>query len=478
MSTPNRHNMQEGPDRVDYQETRDVTEVHASIEREHSDPRASTTPIPVWLTALCGVAVCWAGAYLGVFHGGFSADIYNEYDSSPAALFPVSKKASAGGVGAAASPVSLAQQGKAVYQQCAACHQGSGLGIAGQFPPLVKSEWVTGSEKRLIAILLKGIAGPLNVEGKIYNAPMPAWEKSLSDRKIAAVASYVRSEWGNSGPEISEAKVTSARKEFAARVEQWTEADLLQIPADATLPDAGGAGAAVLVPPALEKKNEPVAAQAVATPGATIAAVVSAVATPEVMAEGKKNYMMVCVACHQPTGAGLPPVFPPLTKTEYVLGDAKRFAAMILKGVAGPMTVDGKLYNNIMPAQESALTDAKIASILTYVRGSFGNSASPVGPEVIAAARKEFAERKTPWSEAELLAFGTDKPAVPEPASSSPPIADAVPVIEIETPQPPPTPALPNAIVNPDATDSGSGNAIPTPSEPSSTAAPNSEPGI
>jgi hypothetical protein len=87
VSTPNRQNMQEGPDRVDYQETADVTEVHASIKREHSDPKADVTPIPIWLTALCGVVVCWAGAYLGVFHGGFSSTVYNEYDSSPSALF-------------------------------------------------------------------------------------------------------------------------------------------------------------------------------------------------------------------------------------------------------------------------------------------------------------------------------------------------------------------------------------------------------
>jgi mono/diheme cytochrome c family protein len=129
------------------------------------------------------------------------------------------------------------------------------------------------------------------------------------------------------------------------------------------------------------------------------------VATEEQLAEGKKNYMTVCIACHQPTGAGLPMVFPPLTKSPYVGGSAERLAAIILKGNIGPFTVDGKPYNNIMPPQEAMLDDAKIASIMTFVRGSFGNSAPPVTPEIVAAARQKFIDRKTPWTQPELDAW-------------------------------------------------------------------------
>lgn len=134
-------------------------------------------------------------------------------------------------------------------------------------------------------------------------------------------------------------------------------------------------------------------------------------AAPDPLAEGKKNYMMICVACHQPTGMGLPSVFPPLTKSPYVSGSAERFAAIILKGNAGPFTMDGKAYNNIMPGQEAMLTDEKIASIITYVRASFGNAAGPVGPEVVASARKKYADRKTPWTQVELDAWKDDAPA-------------------------------------------------------------------
>lgn len=93
---------------------------------------------------------------------------------------------------------------------------------------------------------------------------------------------------------------------------------------------------------------------------------------------GKQVYSTVCIACHQPTGAGLPPVFPTLINTEYVNGSAERMAAIVLKGVMGPITVNGAAYNNIMPPQEAMLTDEKIAAVLTYVRGSFGNKAALV----------------------------------------------------------------------------------------------------
>ena len=146
--------------------------------------------------------------------------------------------------------------------------------------------------------------------------------------------------------------------------------------------------------------------------------------SPAQMEEGKKNYMMVCMACHQVTGLGLPPVFPPLN-TEYVTGTPERLAAMILKGNAGPMTINGKPYNNIMPGQEAMLTDEKIASIMTYVRNSFGNTGSAVGPELVAAARKRFADRKTPWTEAELKAWKDDATPSPAPAGETTPAAPA-----------------------------------------------------
>ena len=108
--------------------------------------------------------------------------------------------------------LSLVEQGKAIYSNCQPCHQASGLGIAGQFPPLVGTDYVVGSEKRLVSILLKGLGGPINVGGATYNGAMPAW-KALSDTDIAAVISYTKNHWSNqTGQLVQPADVAVLRK--------------------------------------------------------------------------------------------------------------------------------------------------------------------------------------------------------------------------------------------------------------------------
>lgn len=123
------------------------------------------------------------------------------------------------------------------------------------------------------------------------------------------------------------------------------------------------------------------------------------------MALGKTKYMTICIACHQPTGMGLPMVFPPLTKSPYANGSPERFAAIILKGNMGAFTVDGKPFNNVMPPQEAMLKDEEIAAVMTFVRANFGNTAGPVTADVVTAARKKFADRKTSWTQPELDAW-------------------------------------------------------------------------
>jgi mono/diheme cytochrome c family protein len=389
--------MNQGPDRIDYRETSDITEVHAAVQREKPEPSADVTPMPLWLTGLCAGAMVWAGTYFGVFHGGLSASVYNEYESSPAVLFPLPPKAG-GGSAAPAEAQSLAQIGKGVYSNCASCHGAGGAGTAGQVPPLARSEWVTGSEKRLVAIILKGLKGPITMDGTphTYSGNMVAWEGSLSDKKIAAVASYIRSQWGNNAPEISEAKVKAARAEFAPHKDQWTEEELNKIPADAALPDAAGAA------PAAPGGAAPAPAAGASAPAPAPA---GNAGSDAVLALGKSKYGAICSACHQASGAGLPGVFPPLTKSPYVNGSAERFASIILKGNTGPFTIEGKQYNVMMPPQEGALKDDEIAAIMTYVRSSFGNTPAAVGPEVVAAARQKFADRKDPWTQPELDAW-------------------------------------------------------------------------
>ena len=421
MSNPN-----EGPNRIDYQETADITEVHAAVQREKPEPSAEVTPIPLWLASVCVFAIIWASIYFGVFNGGLSGNVYNEYDSSPAVLFPLEQKAGATTGAAEVQTQTLAQQGKAVFSvTCAACHQPSGMGLPGQFPPLAGSDIVQGSEKRVVAIVLKGLQGPITVSGKPFTSAnqMAAWETQLSPRKIAAVLSYVRQEWGNKAPEISEAKVIAAKTEFAARSTPWTEADLSsQIPADATLPDAAGAAApnatAPAAPPSAAKPAAaaPATAAAVAPAGPAtpaVAAAPAAAAAPDLKASierGKAVYMQTCIACHQITGLGIPGAFPPLSGTEYTQGEARRMIAMTLKGVNPPLKVKEMTYQVPMPPLPTQFPmladDNKLADVINYVRNSFGNKDEQgVTPAMIAEVRKEFTARTEPWKEAELKNF-------------------------------------------------------------------------
>src|SRR5258708_9652559 len=111
----------------------------------------------------------------------------------------------------AASGSAAVDGGQLFAAKCVACHQATGLGLPGVFPPLAGSEWVLGSDKILVQIPLHGISGSVQVKGTTYNGAMPVFN-ALSDAEIAAVLSYVRSTWGNSAAGGSPATVAGGRK--------------------------------------------------------------------------------------------------------------------------------------------------------------------------------------------------------------------------------------------------------------------------
>lgn len=124
------------------------------------------------------------------------------------------------------------------------------------------------------------------------------------------------------------------------------------------------------------------------------------------VAEGQKIYMMVCFACHQPTGQGLPNVFPPLAASDWATAPKPdRIIRMVLHGFTGPITINGKPFVTpapLMPPQGASLTDDQIANVLTFVRNSFGNKAGAVAPAEVKAAREAEKARVAPWTEAEI----------------------------------------------------------------------------
>lgn len=91
------------------------------------------------------------------------------------------------------------------------------------------------------------------------------------------------------------------------------------------------------------------------------------------MEAGKSTYSAVCLACHMGSGQGIPSVFPPLAKSDYLMEDVDRSITNLIKGLTGEITVNGTKYNQVMPA--SGLDDEDIANVLNYVMNSWGNEA-------------------------------------------------------------------------------------------------------
>ena len=218
---------------MDYGESEDVQQVHAAIQREKTEPRVGLEPLSIWLIAIYGLAIFFGGAYLGRFSGSFQAD-----GLDPQADMPVMSKGAGPGGATVVAELGPVERGKKVYSaNCATCHQANGEGVAGQYPPLAGSEWVTGSTKRLGMIILKGAEGPMTVKGAQYgSAVMQPWEKTLNDTKIADVMTYIRQEWGNKAGSVAPEGIAALRKEIAGRTASYREPDLKAVPDDAGLP--------------------------------------------------------------------------------------------------------------------------------------------------------------------------------------------------------------------------------------------------
>jgi nitrite reductase (NO-forming) len=104
--------------------------------------------------------------------------------------------------------------------------------------------------------------------------------------------------------------------------------------------------------------------------------------------DGETLYMRACAACHQADGRGMEGVYPPLAKADYLETTTKEMQIdSVVKGMSGPLTVNGTLFNAPMPASAD-LDDEQVAAVLTYVRTSWGNTLGPVTPDEVARHRK------------------------------------------------------------------------------------------
>jgi mono/diheme cytochrome c family protein len=202
-------------------------EMHPPARSHADDPEPSTAThaLPVWVFILLALGLFWGMVYLDNHAGGFNSIVYRPYTSSNELAGMV--------------PFDPAQAeyfaGMKVYNRptCAACHQATGQGTPGAFPPLAGSEWVNEKDpSRMIRIVLDGLSGPIQVKGAAFNSQMLGWRGTLNEQEIAQVITFVRNQkdWGNNAGPVTVQQVTAIAKETQAHAgKNWTVDELMQV---------------------------------------------------------------------------------------------------------------------------------------------------------------------------------------------------------------------------------------------------------
>ena len=196
---------------------------HEKLLGRKPDDGAHYKLLPLVLLFVFSGLIFYAGTYLNRYSVRYDAAVFDENGHSASGSPAVAK----------ADPMVL---GKRSYEQvCITCHQDKGQGQPGVYPPLAGSEWVNGSEERVIRIVVYGLKGVVHVKGAEYNAAaMPVIGKvtgsgyNWSDDKIAAVLTYVRGSFGNNSPAITPEKVAAVHAKEGDRKE-WSEEELQKI---------------------------------------------------------------------------------------------------------------------------------------------------------------------------------------------------------------------------------------------------------
>ncbi|MEX1275002.1 MAG: cytochrome c [Bacteroidota bacterium] len=192
-------------------DTTHVNEIHQRIvAREEEEPEEGFEPPPWWVWAISVLILFAMGFYLGRYGGSWSTVAHE-----------VEQPAVAGGRAA-----KRVVKGDQVYAAvCQTCHQATGIGISGQYPPLVGSEWVTNDPETPVRVVLFGFEGPVTVKGTTYNNKMPPFHDKLSDDEIAAVVTHIRSSWGNAAKEVTSEAVKKLRADLGTRA-PWSASEL------------------------------------------------------------------------------------------------------------------------------------------------------------------------------------------------------------------------------------------------------------
>ncbi|MCI2811086.1 c-type cytochrome [Eoetvoesiella caeni] len=183
---------------------------------ESADPHELNNPVPRVLLGLIAALLVWAVYYIFV--------------SSPNSVAALGDQRNPATLVAATPAEGGAIDGKQIFTAaCQACHQATGQGLPGVFPPLAGVNWVTGDPEVLARIVLHGMTGPITVSNTTYNGAMPAFGAQFNDSELAAVLTFIRNEWGNNSQAVDASLVEKVRKETEQQTQPWAgEDDLLK----------------------------------------------------------------------------------------------------------------------------------------------------------------------------------------------------------------------------------------------------------
>jgi mono/diheme cytochrome c family protein len=188
-----------------------------------SEPAARRLAAPALLFAILAALLFWADTHI-LSHGGeLDARVYYPFVSSnELASFAIREPEDP-----------RVTQGRGLYALvgCNSCHQQDGLGsVATGCPPLAGSDWALAQDpSRIIAIVLKGLTGPITVLDKPYGTGQMVALGSLSDEEIASVLSFVRNNWSNKAPHVEISDVKKIRKQLEGRSAPMTAPELIQL---------------------------------------------------------------------------------------------------------------------------------------------------------------------------------------------------------------------------------------------------------
>lgn len=199
------------------------TQKFSSLPPEAAEPKAAAGAFPIWVIVALAVVAYFGTVKLDESDGGFSAQVFAPYVSTKQLEDFLPK-----------DPERIAfLEGRKLYSQnCAACHQASGLGSPGQFPPLAGSDWVkTEGPNRIIRLVLHGIQGPIKVNGLDFNNAMVPWKDNMTDQQIASVISYVRrnKDWNHTFSAVTPDQVKKIRDTEKSRTAPWSAEELLKL---------------------------------------------------------------------------------------------------------------------------------------------------------------------------------------------------------------------------------------------------------